>query len=262
METEGGGSVSLGRGAWVVWDEAIRAVPIPGLKGSVRIPIDRSTGSRHLSQRVLRLEPSRLAPLLHPAAEEVLYVAEGSGFLEAGKDRFNLEPGTGALVPPGAEYRVSNPGPGDLLLVSVVSPPPSPSPGGTDLRLRSRSRSTPSGTVRTVREEDESPLPAGDDRSFKVLIDARFRCRNVTQFVGYIRESKAPPHVHTYEEAIYILEGNGLVHIGEHHVPIRSGTSIFLPPGTPHCLENHGPGILRLLGVFSPQGSPADKREG
>src|SRR5206468_3946456 len=111
--------------------------------------------------------------------------------------------------------------------------------------------------VTTADEQD--PLPAGDDRSFKLLIDPRFGCRNVTQFLGSIERSRAPFHTHTYEEVIYILGGEGFVHVDDRRVGIRAGTSIFLPPGVPHCLENASEGTLTLLGVFSPAGSPADK---
>jgi mannose-6-phosphate isomerase-like protein (cupin superfamily) len=68
-------------------------------------------------------------------------------------------------------------------------------------------------------------------------------------------------HVHSYEEAICILDGSGIIHIDDWREPIRAGSSVFLPPGTPHCLENASPRTLRLLGVFSPPGSPAGKED-
>ncbi len=67
------------------------------------------------------------------------------------------------------------------------------------------------------------------------------------------------PHRHTYEEAIYILDGEGTVEIDEDILPIGPGTSIFLPPGIPHRLASTGAETLRLLGVFAPAGSPASK---
>jgi mannose-6-phosphate isomerase-like protein (cupin superfamily) len=112
-----------------------------------------------------------------------------------------------------------------------------------------------------TREDDQERLAAGPDRWFKVLIDPRFGSARITQFVGFIEHGRAPAHTHTYEEVIYILGGTGLVHVDERRVPISSGTSIFLPPGVPHCLENTGDAALKLLGVFSPPGSPAGTRE-
>ena len=84
----------------------------------------------------------------------------------------------------------------------------------------------------------------------KLLIGPEHGARNVTQFVGFIERSMAPPHTHTYEEAIYILAGEGIVHIGDdRREDIGPGTSIFLPPGTPHCLENRSQRTLKLLGA-------------
>jgi mannose-6-phosphate isomerase-like protein (cupin superfamily) len=85
--------------------------------------------------------------------------------------------------------------------------------------------------------------------------------RTVTQFVGAIEAVPAPPHVHAYEEAVHILAGDGTVEIdGEVH-PIGPGTSVFLPPGVSHRLAGAGREPLRLLGVFSPPGSPAAKED-
>ncbi|MEK7277930.1 MAG: cupin domain-containing protein [Chloroflexota bacterium] len=92
------------------------------------------------------------------------------------------------------------------------------------------------------------------------MIDPRYGCKYLTQFVGFIEKSRAPYHTHTYEEVIYILGGRGIVHIEDGDFPIRAGSSIYLSPGTSHCLENAGAETLRLLGVFCPAGSPADKK--
>ena len=110
-----------------------------------------------------------------------------------------------------------------------------------------------------VREEDQETLPAGDDRTFRVLVDPAIGARTVTQFVGYIRAVPAPPHQHDYEEAVHVLGGDGVVEVeGEVH-PLGPGSSVFLPPGVPHRLAAAGEDVLRILGVFSPAGSPAAK---
>jgi mannose-6-phosphate isomerase-like protein (cupin superfamily) len=58
-----------------------------------------------------------------------------------------------------------------------------------------------------------------------------------------------------------VLAGEGVVHLRAGDTPIGPGTSIYLPPYQPHCLENTGPDPLRVLGVFHPAGSPAAKQE-
>ena len=139
-----------------------------------------------------------------------------------------------------------------MSVVSVVCPPPGrPGPEAPD----------GPGTCVAVREADQSPLPAGESRTFKLLVDPAVGCKGVTQFLGFIGPSRAPEHVHTYEEVIHILGGAGTLHAAGERIPFERGSSIYLAPGTPHCLENGTDETLRLLGVFSPAGSPADKRE-
>ena len=105
-------------------------------------------------------------------------------------------------------------------------------------------------------------MPAGKDRYFKLLIDPKFGSKYVTQFLGYIKKVKAPFHEHTYEEVIYIIKGEGIVHYDDKQTTIKEGNSVYLPPGTMHRLENKNPKLeLELLGVFCPAGSPADKKE-
>jgi mannose-6-phosphate isomerase-like protein (cupin superfamily) len=204
--------------------------------------IDESV-SRQVVQRVFHLRRGRTPWLATGDCEEVLYVASGRVWVEWPAGRMEARRGSGVLAPPNRRIRLVNDGPGDAEVVSV---------------LARRSSADPK-EVRAAHEDEEEALPAGDDRYFKLLIDPRHGATRVTQFVGFIEKSHAPFHAHTYEEAIYILEGEGVVHIGDDDVPIAAGTSIFLPPGTPHCLENQSDGVLKLLGVFSPPGSPAMK---
>jgi mannose-6-phosphate isomerase-like protein (cupin superfamily) len=244
--------VNLPSRAIVVGEDDLPMESLPDRRATFRAPV---TGSRQILQRVYRYLPGPADEAwMHSGhSEDVLYVVEGRGQIEIDARPFDLEPGAGVLVPPGNPYRLVNPGPGELVIVSVVSPPPEE----PDL-VEEPPRVAPA----IVHERDQEPLPAGDDRSFRLMIEPRHGCRNVTQFIGSIDRSMAPFHTHAHEEAIYVLSGRGIVHVDDQDLPIEPGTSIFLPAGTPHCLENRGPDVLRVLGVFSPPGSPADKREG
>jgi len=84
-------------------------------------------------------------------------------------------------------------------------------------------------------------------------------CLDVTQFVGVIPPGRAPEHSHTYDEVVYVLEGEGVLHLGEKDTPLGPGSCIHLPPLHEHCLENTGPTPMRVLGVFHPSGNPASK---
>jgi quercetin dioxygenase-like cupin family protein len=239
--------------AAVVHPEERPELELPGSHGWVRVMIDRSLGAKHLVQRVFRFEPGHTPDLHNETSEDVMYVVAGTGTLDAGGGAaVELGPGTGCWVPAGVGYRVENQGPHDLVIVSVLSPPPGSAP--TDATPE------PSGSHRYwIREEDQPELPAGDDRTFRVLVDPSMGCRNVTQFVGSIEGVAALPHVHTYEEAVHVLGGDGTVEIDDELHPIGPGSSVFLPPGVPHRLARAPAGKLRLLGVLSPPGSPASK---
>jgi quercetin dioxygenase-like cupin family protein len=61
----------------------------------------------------------------------------------------------------------------------------------------------------------------------------------------------APNHSHFYDEIVYIIDGEGILHLGGEQKVIGPGSAIHLPPLAEHCLENTGKGSMRVLGVFS-----------
>jgi mannose-6-phosphate isomerase-like protein (cupin superfamily) len=57
-------------------------------------------------------------------------------------------------------------------------------------------------------------------------------------------------HHHTYEEAIYIIDGEGRVWTIEGSADFKAGSSIYLPRGVSHSLENTALRV-KLLGSFT-----------
>jgi mannose-6-phosphate isomerase-like protein (cupin superfamily) len=104
---------------------------------------------------------------------------------------------------------------------------------------------------------DQEAKQATTDRSFRIVADPSTELNSATHFVGYIPVTRAPDHFHTYDEVIYILDGEGAFHTGGTSRPVSAGSCIELPARTVHCLENTGPGVMRLVAVFRPPGSPA-----
>ena len=155
---------------------------------------------------------------------------------------------------PGARLAVSNPGQTPLTLVSSRCPDPGPrilfeqiDPAATAVPLGSS----------VVRFEDQPTERAGDGRWFRVLVDAKAGCEQVTQFVGYIPSGRAPDHFHEYEEVVCILEGEARFWSGDSSAPVGPGCGLYLRRRQPHCLENIGTKPLKLYGLFYPAGSPA-----
>ena len=229
-----------------VVDEAdVEAIREEGDTASVRVTFDASNGCDHLEQRVIRFAPGRSRDRTLTDRQEVLYVAAGRGHVELAGNTYALEPETGVFIAPGETYAVENPGPGELLVVSVVAP--------EDRAAAAGSRKV------TVRFADQPELPASDERTFRYLVNEEAGCYDVTQFLGIVQPSKAPFHSHPYDEVGYIVEGEGVAHVGSRAEPIRAGSCFHLPPNEIHCIENSGTGEMRILGVFHPSGSPASR---
>jgi len=216
---------------------------------STRTTIDGSVGAERLVQSVLTFPPGSSSDRRNQDHDEVAYVVSGTGSLILDDSTHDLHPDLGVYLRAGESHQVINTGNEDLVLVSVTAPPP-------DEDLDSTTRKV------TVDIADQPVIPAGKDREFKFVIDPEAGCREVTQFVGWIPPGRAPTHYHLYDEVMYILDGEGVLHLEGHpDTPITAGTCIHLPPPVEHCVENTGDRPLRVLGVFHPAGSAAEAYE-
>jgi len=76
-------------------------------------------------------------------------------------------------------------------------------------------------------------------------IDHRISC--------YQPRAHVEMHAHKVQEQIYhVLEGEGLMRIGERAQVVRRHDVVFLPPGIPHAISNTGLVDLVFLVVTSP----------
>lgn len=209
------------------------------------VTIGAAAGSERLEQRVLRFGPGRSLPRGPAAArQEVLYVAAGRGRLHLDSAAHELEPDTGVFVAAGETYEVANEGPEELVVLSVSAPQGAPPP--RDRRV-------------TVRFAEQPELRADAKRTFRYLVNHDAGCAEVTQFLGIVQPCRAPDHSHVYDEVGYIVEGEGVAHIGGRRIPLTAGSCFHLPPELVHCIENNGAGVMRILGVFHPSGDPASR---
>ncbi len=234
---------------YAVKERDVEAVRDPSDTASVRVTIDDSLGAENLIQRVIHFEQGRSLPRTAKGRDEVAYVVSGNGTLHLEEALFPLEPDMGFYVRAGEHYRIENEQDDDIVVVSVTAPEP-----GDDEVLTQRKV--------TVRVADQPVLPAGKDREFRFVINPDAGCKDVTQFVGLIPPGRAPTHHHLYDEVIYVLGGEGVLHVEGHaDTRITAGTCIYLPPPTQHCLENTGTEPLRVLGVFHPAGDASEAYE-
>jgi mannose-6-phosphate isomerase-like protein (cupin superfamily) len=215
-----------------------------GDTASRAVAIDQRFGSELLQLHLARYEPGRSQPRTLDGVQEVIYAAQGEGTLIVNGESHRLEPMTAAYVVAGESYEVDNPGPETLLLISAIAP---------------QADNGPHGGQRTVRYEDQEPLPASGEREFRYLVTHEVGCDELTQFYGIIAPGRAPDHSHVYDEVIYVLEGEGVLHIDDSHEPVSAGTCIHLPPFLLHSLENSGDGPMKVVATFHPAGDPASR---
>jgi mannose-6-phosphate isomerase-like protein (cupin superfamily) len=58
-------------------------------------------------------------------------------------------------------------------------------------------------------------------------------------------------HSHIYDEIVYIIDGEGILHLGEQEKVIGPGSTMHLPPLVEHCLENTGKGSMRSAHAYN-----------
>jgi len=70
-------------------------------------------------------------------------------------------------------------------------------------------------------------------------------------------------HVHSHEpeQMYYIMEGSGLMTVGEERRQVEAGECVFIPSFARHGLENTGGAVLRYLSAASPSFRKEESRK-
>ena len=213
---------------------------------SERVTIDRSSGCERLEQRVLRFGSGISRDRLDVSRHHVLYVAAGSGVLRLDGTQHRLEPDVGVFVAAGESWSVDNAAQDPLVVVDAAAPVDRP-PDEARRRV-------------VVPFGEQLPFPRdAPNREFRYLVNQEAGCLDVTQFVGLIPPGRPGMHSHSYDEILYIVEGEGMLHMDGSSRPIGAGSCMHLPPLHEHAVENTGNGTMRVMGVFHPSGDPASR---
>ncbi len=217
--------------------------------------VDRRLGADHVMSFICRFgEKGSSAPHSHPS-EEVVFVLEGSGEISIEGHAYAMAAGESIAIPAHAEHSFSGAS-GPFRLAGAMAP----AIGLNEIRPAVPRIFPASSRIALRRETEVAPTMMGE-RSFRVLAGPETDCRQITQFTGVIPPGRAPLHAHPHEESVYILAGQGRLWVeNEHAGDLRPGSVIFIPIGVRHTLENTTENqILKVLGTFSPPGSPEAK---
>ena len=230
---------------YVVHERDLESERAEGDTAERAVAIGAAAGSPVLALHLTRYGAGRSRPRKLEGEQEIMYTASGRGTLTVAGESHDLDPGTAAYLQAGESYEVENTGPETLLIVSATAP-------------QAENGAAPPAS-RTVRYADQPALPASGDREFRYLVTHETGCEDATQFFGIIAPGRAPDHSHVYDEVIYVLEGEGVLHGGGADRPVSAGSCIHLPPLFVHSLENSGDGPMRIVAVFHPAGDPASR---
>ena len=95
-------------------------------------------------------------------------------------------------------------------------------------------------------------------RSFQILFGPHNGSTRATLFAGFIPPGRSPWHYHLYDEIVWVPDGPGRLHLAEGAVELGAGAAFRLRPRQVHVVENESAdGELRIIGIFTPAGSPS-----
>jgi quercetin dioxygenase-like cupin family protein len=85
-----------------------------------------------------------------------------------------------------------------------------------------------------------------------IFFDSREGARSLSLGMAELAAGAAIPlHRHDVEEGFHVMEGDGVVVVGEEESQIRAGSFCVMPAGEYHTIRNTGRAKMRLLITFS-----------
>lgn len=106
-----------------------------------------------------------------------------------------------------------------------------------------------------TRYEDAAPYVTKDGSTIRELMHPAVhgnRAQSLAEAVLAPGRATAP-HVHRVSEELYhVTRGTGRMTLGARTFDLAPGDTVCIPPGTPHHVENTGPGELAVLCCCAP----------
>lgn len=111
----------------------------------------------------------------------------------------------------------------------------------------------PSPIVRLDEIRAQHPLKAVDSLTTVELLRGQGVSAHLTQVRTRVR-----PHVHKdHGETVYVIEGSGIMILGDRVYPLKPGSLLMIPRGIVHSYEAKQP--TAVLSIFDPPFDPADR---
>ncbi|NKB39144.1 MAG: cupin domain-containing protein [Gammaproteobacteria bacterium] len=239
----------LDNGCYVVRDNG--SLQFSNHHVTIKKNISDETGARHLAQYVAQISQGESPVLSFPDSEVVIYIAAGNGNINISGETMVTPVETGIYVCADEAFRLTNLGSDELKAIITVCP------GNVELQLLDEMPDNFNSELKSRSATyDQSKRDTMADRHLLELVNSDLGCEQVTQFIGEVPRSRAAFHHHLYEEAIFIMSGEGMMWTTTKKTKVVPGDLIFLPERQAHSLECTDSSGMRLMGVFYPAGSP------
>lgn len=213
--------------------------------GSVERRLVASLPGSELALASLALAAGANAGVGSDEADAFVFCTDGAGTIDRDGSPTPLRSGSTVMLPAGTSGTLAAGADGLEVVHATVG-------SACDLHA-------PMGALSAVEQlEDIAPGKATGARSFQVLYDAGNGSTRATLFVGHIPPGKAPWHYHLYDEIVWVLAGEGRLHLDGSVEPLVPGSAFRLHPREVHIVENTSPvRELSVLGLFTPTGNPS-----
>jgi mannose-6-phosphate isomerase-like protein (cupin superfamily) len=94
----------------------------------------------------------------------------------------------------------------------------------------------------------ENELGANQNVSSSIILTTDMASVHLVQV-----RTQEEPHLHQYHDSVAFMEsGTGRLFLGDQSIPVKAGSVVFVPYGTPHYFVNTGPEPAVIIAVFSP----------
>lgn len=212
--------------------DRLSAPPVPGA-GELKTRMYRDTGDFGLVYFTLSVGNCIDS---HSMPFEVCFlVLMGEGSLTVNEKTLTIRDGHTAVCPPMAERSWYNPGPGDLAVLAM--------------KFKNRTGNGEREVeTRIISEQPPAENPHG------VEVRRVYESEHALSSVITLQPGeKLIRHITPVDVFFYVLEGSGLVEVGEEKKLVEKDTVIDSPKGIPHCWYNEGSETLRVLVVKVPK---------
>ncbi|MGI9451910.1 MAG: cupin domain-containing protein, partial [Geminicoccaceae bacterium] len=218
--------------------------------------IGEARGALYQSQFHIRAAPGTSPILNFGARDSILFVTGGDVnggaiLIEIAGRIFETRNYSGVYIRPNEAFRIVNESNADIDVFAAVCPHAT-HPTMLDHMPPAFDAACPERRVPI----DVAAKQAMGDRFFQMLVDRTIGSSVVTQFIGEIPLSKAPPHCHLYEESLIILRGQGCMWTETSKAKVEPGDVVFLPRKQLHSLQCTDPNGMLVVGVIYPGDNP------